>query len=350
MPLRDLKEQLAEAQDGVADDISEDDIEIVDDRPPQDQREPADLDSIDDGEYELSDDEMQTLSERAKKRIKHLTWRAKEEERQRKEALRVKQEAIEHAQRLQYATQAQIRQYQQAVLERQKALSSTQVRDAQAELAVAHEEGDPAKIAEAQAKLTRAINAETQTTQYEQSWQRQTGQHEQQGENGDGTPQQGQPIQRPAMSERMQEWVQKNPWFQNNRRMYAYGMAVHQDLLEDGVEPESDEYFAAVDREMRKAFPDYFNSGNSGSNARGSSITGQAGTVTVDTESGQQSSPAQTRSRARTPVAPTRGRKSGSSSSGKIQLTRTEVQTAKALGVPLVEYARQKRELERNNG
>lgn len=340
--MQDLKEQLAEMEGDDVFDITEDDIEVIDDRPPEDRREPANLDALDD-EYDLSDEEMQALSDRAVKRIKHLTWRAKEEERQRKEALRVKEEAIRHAQQLQQATQQQIAQYQKALLERQKALASTSVRDAQAELAVATEDGDPAKIAEAQAKLVRAINSETQTTQYEQAWQGQ--QRQGQTENGDGAQGRQDQSQRPQMSEKTKAWIERNPWFTTNRRMYAYAMAVHQDLYEGGVEPESDEYFAAVDREMRRAFPDAFDGP-----ASGRARTQEGPAVTVDTESERPVGGQLPRSRASTPVAPTRGRRSGSSSSGKVQLTRTEVQTAKSLGVSLVDYARQKAALERMNG
>jgi hypothetical protein len=335
MALRDLKEQLAEQDTGAEDDDFE--IEVIDDRPEEDRREPADLDNIED-DFELSDDEMQALSDKAVRRIKHLTWRAKEEERQRKEAERIRQEAIDHAKKLQQATQAQIRQYQQAVLERQKALSTTQVRDAQAELAVAHEEGDPAKIAEAQAKLTRAINAETQTSQYEQQWTQQGQQA--QPENGQG---QQDPLQRPPVSNETQEWMQKNPWFNKNRPMTAYAVGVHQDLIVNGVKPDTPEYFDALDKAMRETFPQAFGS-NSGGSQRSAA---QQGTIMVDTESEAPVGTASHRSRASTPVAPTRGRRSGgSSSSGKVQLTRTEVQTAKALGVSLTEYARQKRALE----
>lgn len=329
--MRDLNEQLNENELDLGDEDFE--IEVVDDRPEGDRRDPADLDSIED-EFELSDDEIAALGSRAQKRIKHLTWRMNEERRQREQALRERDELVEHTKRLQSMTDQQVRQYQKALLERQKALVGNQVKEAQAALALAHEEGDAAKIVEAQTALTRAINDSSQSEQFERQWtsQQTSPKDENQQVN----------FERPQISRETQDWMQKNPWFNQNIPMTSFAIGVHQDLITNqGIKPDTPEYFASLDQAIRQRFPEAFGNGNGRIREQPSTRSGGAQTVEVDTSDNAQGAG---RSRARTPVAPTRGGGDGSSrSSGKVQLTRTEVQTAKKLGVPLVEYARQKR-------
>lgn len=340
MAMRDLKEQLAEQEVDQDDDFE---IEVIDDRPEEDQRDPADLDDLDE-DFELSDEEIQALGSRAQKRIKHLTWRMNEERRQREQALRERDELLQHTKRLQNMTQQQVRQYQKALLERQQALVDNSVKEAKAELALAYEEGEPAKIAEAQAKLTQAQMAHGQNQQFAQQWTQQSQQEDQQGQQG----QEGQlPSQRPQVSQETQDWISKNPWFNNNIPMTAYATGVHQDLiLNQKVQPDTPAYFAALDKAMRERFPEAFSGQTRGQSANSQSTSQQEQTIEVDTNSEAQVAGTIARPRARTPVAPTRGRKGSSKTSGKVQLTRTEVETAKKLGVPLVEYARQKRAME----
>lgn len=333
MALRDLAEQLAEQQ---AEDGEDFEIEVVDDRPEEDRREPADLAALDEKEdLALSDEEMQALSSRAQQRIRHLTWRMNEERRQREQALREKQEAMEHAKRLQGQTQQQISQYQKALLERQKALTTVGVQQAQAALAAAAEEGDPQKVAEAQTKLTQAIMAQGQTEQFAHQYASQVK------EKADSAPAQQPPsqIERPPLSDTMKDWMAKNPWFTTDRPKTAYALGLHEELVMKGLQPETPEYFAEIDRQMKAVFP-----GINGNGQATQQAAPPAGSVEVDTAD----TPAP--QRRMTPVAPTRGRRAPSGSPGKVTLTRTEVETARQLGVPLKEYAKQKRALEAQNG
>lgn len=344
MTMRDLNEQL-EDQGGSGEDDFE--IEVIDDRPEQDQRDPANLSDIDE-DFELSDDEIAALGSRAQKRIKHLTWRMNEERRQREQALRERDELVQHTKRLKHMTDQQVLQYQKVLLERQKAISGNAVKESKAELALALEEGDSMKIAEAQANLTKAITDSSQGDQFEHRWNSQQQQAQLEAQQRESQPQgqQGN-FERPQVSQETQQWMQGNPWFNQNIPMTSFAIGVHQDLITNqGVRPDTPEYFSALNKAVRQRFPEAFDGGN-GSNGqnRGQPNTRDGGqTVEVDTSA--QAGTYQ-RPRTRTPVAPTRGRQDGSSrSSGKVQLTRTEVQTAKQLGVPLVEYARQKRALE----
>ena len=76
------------------------DVEVVDDRPPEDRRPPAK-----EAKPEPSDDEeLEGYSDKVKKRINKLRYQQHEERRQREEAERLREEAIRVAQK--YADQA----------------------------------------------------------------------------------------------------------------------------------------------------------------------------------------------------------------------------------------------------
>lgn len=319
MALRDLQEQLAEQEQEQED--TDIDIEVVDDRPPQDRRDPVDLDELDDDD-DLTDEEIEALGSRAEKRIKKLTFKFNEARRQAEQAQRERQEAFEAARRMKEITDAREMEYRKALIQRQQAIVNTGVRDSRAALAQAMQSGDPDEIAEAQANLTRALMAEGEMRRVSQA-----------------PPQD--PIQQRAErqpSPKAAEWAQRNPWFNQNRPMTAYAYGVHEDLIMSGVEVESDAYYAAIDKAMKDRFPEAF--GKSGGSERPRADSGD--TVSVDI------SPSPRRT---TPVAPTgRTNATTSRSNGKVKLTRTQVETAKALGVPLKEYARQLLAMERNNG
>ena len=97
--------------------------------------------------------------------------------------------------------------------------------------------------------------------------------------------------------------------------MTAVALIAHKQLVQSGVDPRSDDYFAQIDARMRKRFPDFF---------------------APPKEEEPDTQPAQVR-KAATVVAPARR----SSGPKKITLTRTQVAIAKKLGVPLDLYAKQ---------
>ena len=110
---------------------------------------------------------------------------------------------------------------------------------------------------------------------------------------------------------RAEAWASKNTWFGTDRAMTYTAFEIHKDLTEkEGYDPNSDEYYAEVDKRIRVDFPHKF--GN--------------------TESKQSTAPVQTVASANRSVKP--GRK-------QVRLTSSQVAIAKKLGVPLEEYAKQ---------
>ena len=110
---------------------------------------------------------------------------------------------------------------------------------------------------------------------------------------------------------RAEAWAAKNSWFGTDKAMTYTAFEIHKDLTEkEGYDPNSDEYYAEVDKRIRVDFPHKF--GNN--------------------EAKQSTAPVQTVASANRSVKP--GRKT-------VRLTSSQVAIAKKLGVPLEEYAKQ---------
>jgi hypothetical protein len=108
-----------------------------------------------------------------------------------------------------------------------------------------------------------------------------------------------------------QDWAQKNTWFGQDEAMTYTAFSLHKKLVEDeGYDPQSEEYYAEIDKRIRLDFPQKF------------------GTVSQKTTS----KPTQVVASA------SRSSKSGRKS---VRLTPSQVAIANKLGVPLEEYAKQ---------
>jgi len=108
-----------------------------------------------------------------------------------------------------------------------------------------------------------------------------------------------------------QDWAQKNTWFGKDSAMTYTAFDIHKKLVdEEDFDPESDEYYAEVDKRIRLEFPHKFDRSGDRESTR----------------------PVRTVASARRSVKP--GRKT-------VSLTPSQVAIAKKLGVPLEEYAKQ---------
>ena len=117
--------------------------------------------------------------------------------------------------------------------------------------------------------------------------------------------------QMPAQDPKAEGWASRNSWFGQDRAMTFTAFEIHKDLVEkEGFDPQSDEYYAEVDKRIRVDFPHKF--GN--------------------TTSQESTKPTQTVASAKRSVQ--HGRKT-------VRLTSSQVAIAKKLGVPLEEYAKQ---------
>jgi hypothetical protein len=189
---------------------------------------------------------------------------------------------------------------------------STGLEAAQKELAAAIESGDAQAQVEANKRIAKLAFENAKLDQAKQGREEKTAQAERLVNLNQG----GQ-IEKPAMDDpinpdpKAEAWASKNSWFGTDRAMTYTAFEIHKDLVNnEGYDPNSDEYYAEVDKRIKVDFPHKF--GN--------------------TETKQPTSPVQTVASATRSVKP--GRKT-------VRLTSSQVAIAKKLGVPLEEYAKQ---------
>jgi chromosome segregation ATPase len=247
-------------------------------------------------------DELDSVSEGVQKRISKLTARMREAERQ-------KDAAIAFAQGLQsekYTLQQKLVNTDYSRLNEAKGRLETQQATLKAIIRKAREEGDIDTETEAQQRLTDLTMEQRQVNGWIQTQQEQVEQYKQPMPQQQAAPVQ----QKPTPSPRAEDWASRNTWYGQDRVATYAAWGIHQTLVEqEGVEPDSDEYYNELDRRLREELPSRF-----------ATQTRQ-----------QRSAPA---------VAPA-SRSSGINSARRtVRLSPSQIAIAKKLNVPLEEYAK----------
>lgn len=279
------------------------DIEIVDDTPEKDRnRKP-----MTEPPKDVTDDELAKYDEGVRKRIQHFTKgyheerRAKESaEREREEAIRLAQQLVEENKKL----KGSLSQGQTALLEQAKKVVANELEEAKRKYKAAYESGDSDALVSAQEDLTSAKLKAERVNNFKPA--------PVQDEQNDVQTVQQTP-QAPRVDPKLRAWMDDNQWYGPNKRMTAYALGVHEDLVADGISAGSDDYYKRIDAEMRTRFPDVFESGKE-----------------------EKTEDAPTPPKKSNVVAPA----TRNTAPKKIVLTKTQVDLAKRLGVPLELYAR----------
>jgi hypothetical protein len=292
-------------------------IEIEDDTPPDDRgKTPMPKPLVE----ELEKDELDQYDDNVKVKLKQMRKVWHDERREKEAALREQQEAIVLAQRL----LEENKRIKQILTTGEKEYVSTVQNAAEMELAMAkkaykeaYEAGDSDKLLEAQQamqvanlKIIQAKNFKLPPLQEEEV-------------PVQPAPVQYQPIPQP--DDKAQAWQERNPWFGKNRGMTAYALGVHEELRDDGVEIGSEDYYRALDRTMRKRFPEAFQT----------SVVGD-----------DEQKPQGGRARPSTVVAPA----VRSTASNKVKLKQSQINLAKKLGLTPQQYVEAQLKLEAQNG
>ena len=162
---------------------------------------------------------------------------------------------------------------------------------------------DTDQILEAQDKLTKlAVENEKVSMTLADKESKKKEVESQPAEQAVETPQ-------PPISSKAQEWATDNEWFGSDRVLTSAAMGIHEDLLGEGIDAESDEYYNQINKRMKEYFPQKF----ADSTEEKTKATPVQNVASVSRRSG--------------------GRKS-------VKLTKSQVVIAKKLGVPLEEYAK----------
>ena len=275
-------------------------IEVVDDTPEEDRyRTPMATPPVD-----PTDEELATYSDSVKNRFKHFTKGYHDERRAKESALREKEEALRIAKAVFEENQrlkGSVNQNQNALLEQAKKVVSNEIETAKRQYKEAYESGDSDKLLEAQEALTNAKIKADKVNNFKPA-----------PLQPKETPVQiDQSFKQPApVDDKLLAWQDKNQWFGKNKRMTSYALGLHEELVEQGIQVGSVEYYKYIDHDIRERFPDQVGAGES---ADAKSQRPKTNVVSPATRS----------------TAPK-----------KIVLTKTQVDLAKRLGVPLELYAR----------
>ena len=256
-------------------------------------------------EEKKTDEKLEDYSQGVQSRIAKLTRKMREAERR-------EQAALDYAKGVEEKRQILEKRFEKTDSEYVKKFEtsiSSGLEAAQKELASAIESGDATAQVEANKRIATLAfeNAKLE--------QAKAGREEAQAEKPvtlSQPPVQTQQMEDPINPDpKAEAWASNNSWFGTDRAMTYTAFEIHKDLTEkEGYDPNSNEYYAEVDRRIKVDFPHKFGT----------------------TDNKQSTAPVQTVASANRSVKP--GRKT-------VRLTSSQVAIAKKLGVPLEEYAKQ---------
>ena len=297
------KQEVVEEQEVVVEAPEE---EAVKEPEPEKKEEP--VQEAKEEEKEASEqDELDSYSKGVQTRIKKLTEKYRQEERDKSEAVRLSQQLIEENEKL----KSRVKALDTGYLSEYGTRLQSQTDAAKRMMKEAYEAGDSDRVVEAQ-QLMSNIAAEQQRyntakAQAEQQAKVQVQQQEQ------AQTQQQQPVQqqRPQPDAKAVAWKDQNEWFGADKIMTAAAFALHSQLTdEEGFDPNSDEYYSEVDKRLRQEFPHKFS--ETKKSGGGSQVASAGNSASRSTKQGRRS----------------------------VKLSHSQVAIAKKLGVPLEEYAK----------
>ena len=258
---------------------------------------------VEEKEEKVKVDDLSDVSEKVKKRIDKLTFKIRESERRERAAL-------DYAKSLKSKLDVSETKYtktSKSYVEQYSARVAAEQEKARQSLKDAIVDQDADKIADANSLVAKlAIEAEkAKMTAAEEDEREAVRQKEiTKAETEQTTPLPQNPTY-PEPSRKAQNWAETNEWFGSDKVMTNVAFQIHQDLIDQGFDVESQEYYNEIDKTMKDNFPHKFNR--------------QEPKKIVQTVASAQRNQ--------------NGRRS-------VKLTRSQIAIAKKLGVPLEEYAK----------
>ena len=255
---------------------------------------------------ESGESELDSYSKGVQSRIKKLTEKYRQEERDKAEAVRLSQQLIEENKKL----KTRVQSLDSGYLNEYGNRLESQTVSAKQLYKEAHESGDTDKMLEAQELISKiAVEKQRYASAKTKAEQQAKLQVQRQQQQPQAQPQ-AQPQQAPP-DPKAQAWAEKNAWFGDDRVMTMAAFAINQQLIEEeGFDPQTDEYYTAIDSRIRSEFPHKFETPKK--SGGGSQVASAGNSASRSTKQGRRS----------------------------VKLTHSQVAIAKKLGVPLEEYAK----------
>ena len=246
------------------------------------------------------DDELASYSESVQRRIRTLTGKYREEERQRQAAL----EYAEGVKKQNEELQARLNKLDESYVGEFGTRLESQVIAAKEAYKKAYDEGDADAMFEAQQNISRLAMEQAKYDQIKERGQQQVQQPV-------GAPQAAPQQQAPAKPDpKAEAWASKNEWFGADQTMTYAAFGIHRQLIEDeGFDPTSDEYYTELDRRVRTEFPHKFKEAVRDAGPR---VASAESTASKSSKKGRRT----------------------------VKLTPSQIAIAKRLNVPLEEYAK----------
>ena len=244
------------------------------------------------------------------KRIDKLVFQKKEAERREKAAL-------EYAQGIQKKFDTNLKKLNstdEQYLKELDARVDAQREQVKVALQQAIEKQDASKMMEANDKLTQlAVEKEKARLEIANREEKKklAEENKQQKNVQADTSNSGTSESMPQITPKAKKWAEENSWFGTDEVMTNAAITIHNNISQEGIEVDSDEYYNEVNSRLRKYFPDSFDAAK-------------------DEPKKETTKPVQTVASA------------GRSQQGRrtVKLTKSQVAIAKRLNVPLEEYAR----------
>jgi hypothetical protein len=267
-------------------------IEVVDDTPKADRnRKPSDPPE------DVTEEELEDYSEKVRRRIQHFSKGYHDERREKERAIREREELERLSQQLveeNRKLKESDHKSKSVLLENAKKAAEAEINSAKRSYKRAYDNGDSDKLLAAQEKLTNAKLKADKLENFRLP----------EPEVGNEQPYIPEP---PQVDEKTRAWQQDNPWFNEDEEMTSFALGLHNRLVKEGVDPQTDDYYEQIDTRMREVFPDNF-----------------------------EGEP-EVRRRSSNVVAPA----TRSTAPKKIRLTQTQLTLAKRLGLTPEQYAKQ---------
>ena len=277
-------------------------VETKKEEPTEDSKEPEELDGIN--------------TAGAEKRIRQLIKQRKERE----EQLEAQQQQIANLQsQLQNSTQ-KVQETEKASLISYENQTKDKLKLAEEGYKNAYDSGDKDKLLEAQKAIADATT-ELRMVEAKRFYiedQAKKNEPEQVDSGDKETPRETQhkPQQPPKLHKFAREWISDNSeWYNKDRITTQAAHIINEDLLQEGFDPESEEFYTEISKRLKKEMPHKFGQQEEPTNKPAQVVAGKSRT--------------------------------SASSKGKIRLSQEDVRLAKKMGVPLDVYAREKAKVEK---
>ena len=282
-----------------------DEGEIVElDIPEEDQAAVEDV-SEEETKKDEEQDELENYSKNVQKRIANLTKKMREQERAAQSAYEYAKSLQEENQNLKTSTSQLNQSYYGEAENRLK----SQRAQANAVLKGAYQDQDWDKVTKAQEILDKITVEESKLANNRMQIEREPVYQE--VPNQQAFQQQVQ-APTPQADPEAESWAEKNEWFGQDEIMTLAAFNIHQKLIEEeGFDPNDSMYYDEIDKRMRAEFPHKFSDGGA----------------------------VKSKARMQQTVAPA-GRSEGSGRKRQVRLSKSEVEMARRLNVPVQEYAK----------